>query len=72
MKQYTIGLITGILLTASAFMFMGATQSDDRGNRPGRWQGMANNKNVFLLDTQTGELYKDANLKWRKRIKSFK
>jgi len=25
MKRYTIGLITGILLTASAFMFMGAT-----------------------------------------------
>ena len=24
MKRYTIGLITGILLTASAFMFMGA------------------------------------------------
>jgi len=24
MKRYTIGLITGALLTASAFMFMGA------------------------------------------------
>ena len=29
MKRYTIGLITGILLTASAFMFIGATTNQD-------------------------------------------
>ena len=29
MKRYTIGLITGILLTASAFMFMGATTNQN-------------------------------------------
>ena len=28
MKNYTIGLVTGILLTASALMFMGANQKD--------------------------------------------
>jgi len=28
MKRYTIGLITGVLLTASALMFMGAMKSD--------------------------------------------
>ena len=29
MKRYTIGLITGILLTASTFMFIGATTNQD-------------------------------------------
>ena len=29
MKRYTIGLITGILLTASAFMFIGANKAPD-------------------------------------------
>ena len=29
MKRYTIGLITGILLTASAFMFMGAATNQN-------------------------------------------
>ena len=29
MKLYTIGLITGILLTASTFMFIGATTNQD-------------------------------------------
>ena len=31
MKRYTIGLITGILLTASAFMFMGAAPQNEIG-----------------------------------------
>tara|TARA_B100001142_G_C14032966_1_gene538869 strand:- start:477 stop:698 length:222 start_codon:yes stop_codon:yes gene_type:complete len=29
MKRYIIGLITGILLTASTFMFIGATTNQD-------------------------------------------
>ena len=31
MKRYTIGLITGILLTASAVMFMGSVQNNQNG-----------------------------------------
>ena len=31
MKRYTTGLITGILLTASAMMFMGAVQNNQNG-----------------------------------------
>ena len=69
MKRYTIGLITGILLTASALTFVAATQSDDRGNRPGRYQGMANQNSVFLLDTQTGDLWiNQKGSTWKKRL----
>ena len=32
MKRYIIGLITGILLTASAFMFIGATTNQDHSH----------------------------------------
>ena len=71
MKRYTIGLITGILLTASAFMFMGAVPQDDLGryqisltNIDGEtWQGhYALMESV--IDTQTGLI--ERNLVYKK------
>mgnify|MGYP001165407413 CR=1 FL=1 len=54
MKRYTIGLITGILLTASIVMFMGASQA--KSNRIGRYQLTAvSEHNYIILDTQTSE-----------------
>ena len=59
MKRYTIGIITGILLTASAFMFMGA--NNQKSNENGRYQiitftytGM---NQIAMLDTRNGDLY---------------
>jgi hypothetical protein len=59
MKRYTIGLITGVLLTASAFMFMGAKQQVDHikaksitlHNNAGKevaYLGLAKNEGAFL------------------------
>ena len=59
MKRYTIGIITGILLTASAFMFMGA--NNQKSNENGKYQiitftytGM---NQIAMLDTRNGDLY---------------
>jgi len=53
MKRYTTGLITGILLTASAFMFMGAVQN----NQDGRYQVFFKNTLLHMVDTQTADFY---------------
>ena len=71
MKQYLIGLLTGCLLTASALMFMGATDND---NQNGKYQltayaGVAGAGTVYrLLDTSNGQLYKWVTIskKWKK------
>jgi len=63
MKRYTTGLITGILLTASAVMFMGSVQN----NQNGRYAEYSNTafsaftlvegQIVFSgLDTKTGDV----------------
>ena len=52
MKRYTIGLITGILLTASCVMFMAA-----KDNQPGRYIRYSNilsGELLDVLDTQKG------------------
>ena len=54
MKQYAIGLITGILITASAVMFMGATRGD---RKIGRYDGFAAYEQKWMIDTTTGDLY---------------
>ena len=70
MKSYIQGLITGILLTASAMMFMGATNNDSEN---GRYRfsfqqyhltsmiGLdtpAWRNDYFWVDTKLGEVYK--------------
>ena len=60
MKQYTIGLVTGCLLTASALMFMGAKEND---NQVGRHQmaifpGVDGGTVYRLVDTTNGQRYK--------------
>ncbi len=68
-KEYLIGLLTGCLLTASALMFMGATDND---SQVGRYQiAMAGDKNgIFIraLDTTNGQQYDFRRLKkiWKK------
>jgi len=52
MKRYTIGLITGILLTASCVMFMGA--KDNEVGRYVRYFREDTNIGWDILDTQTG------------------
>ena len=63
MKQYAIGLITGILLTASAVMFMGATRGD---SEIGRYDGFAAYEVKWMIDTKTGDLnqYKALKKTW--------
>ena len=67
MKRYTIGLITGVLLTASAFMFMGATtnakefglyQHSTTHLSKDDWTG----GQVYLVvtNTKTGEIHSTA------------
>ena len=66
MKRYTIGLITGILLTASAFMFMGAQTKVQEVGRfqvtSTAWQGY-----VFysIFDTKLGYITKE----WKRETK---
>ena len=54
MKRYTIGLITGILLTASAFMFMGAQSIKNNG----KVQAVSHKNNLYLLDTEGANVYR--------------
>ena len=60
MKQYAIGLITGILITASAVMFMGATNGD---SEIGRYDGFAAYEKKWMIDTTTGDLYEYRGIK---------
>ena len=60
-KEYLIGLLTGCLLTASALMFMGATDTDD--SKIGKYQmtayaGVGGGTVYRLVDTTDGQLYK--------------
>ena len=56
MKRYALGLITGILLTASAVMFIGATNGD---SEIGRYQMAIGGPSpvICIVDTKTGDLY---------------
>ena len=58
MKRYTIGLITGILLTASAFMFMGQSNSP---NNIGKYQAssVTFDSKVYttVINTTNGNVY---------------
>ena len=56
MKRYTIGLITGILLTASAVIFMGAKKSN-LDFVPGTFQAFSMGTNNYLVDTRDGRLF---------------
>ncbi len=70
-REYLIGLLTGCLLSASALMFMGATDND---NQNGKYQlsshqGVGGVGTVYsLLDTSNGQLYKWVTIskKWKK------
>ena len=57
-KEYFVGLLTGCLLTASALMFMGATDND---SQIGRYQMSmsVSVKGVVIraMDTTTGQQY---------------
>ena len=59
MKRYTIGLITGILLTASAVIFMGANSKDKEVGRyqvsTSAWDGFVY---YSILDTKDGNIIK--------------
>ena len=50
-KEYIIGLLTVCLLTASALMFMGATDND---SQIGRYQMSHSNEGTRLIDTSNG------------------
>lgn len=64
MKRYTIGLITGILLTGSAFMFMGQSSSKTALPEVGTYQATTNMeihkdyKGVYVttINTKTGNV----------------
>ena len=64
MKQYIIGMITGSLIIACTFMFMGAKTG---GN--GRYQITVNMDSIWMVDSTNGEIYKWNSLKkaWKKR-----
>ena len=68
-KEYLIGLLTGCLLTASALMFMGATDND---SQVGRYQitmtGDPSGVVIRALDTTNGQQYDYRQLKkiWKK------
>ena len=52
MKQYLTGFITGVCLAASAFMFMGASQSK---GKVGKY--IFQDGEVAILDTENGNYY---------------
>ena len=55
MKQYAIGLITGVFLILSAVMFLGATESDQHD---GRYQFIGGSTvDMKVFDTRTGKFY---------------
>ena len=55
MKNYAIGLVAGILLTASALMFMGASENSDSAGKY-RISGYKDG-GYMLYDTHTGEMW---------------
>jgi len=64
-KEYLIGLLTGCLLTASALMFMGATDND---SQIGRYQIAVSGDGksgvvIRALDTTNGQQYKFGRIK---------
>ena len=59
MKRYTIGLITGILLTASAFMFIGANKAPDDIGKYHASSTMDEGKvYTTIINTVNGNIYK--------------
>jgi len=55
MKHYAIGLITGIFLTLSAVIFLGATKS---AQNDGRYQFIGGSTvDMKVFDTRTGKFY---------------
>ena len=76
MKRYITGLITGTLLTAMLFTFMGATQAQDDSlatimtELDTYVQDQLGTHWHYMLDTATGELYRlepsrtPGNAKW--------
>ena len=54
MKQYFTGFFTAFCLTASAVMFMGATNGD---SEIGRYDGFAAYEKKWMIDITTGDLY---------------
>ena len=69
-KEYIIGLLTGCLLTASALMFMGATDNDSQIGRyeMSIFEGVGGGTVYRLVDTTNGQRYKHNTLKnvWKK------
>ena len=66
-KEYLIGLLTGCLLTASAFMFMGAKENE---KEVGRYQlAISDGATARMIDTKTGDYYWYTNItrSWRKQ-----
>ena len=61
MKQYFIGFITGACLIASAVMFMGAGEPN---SKIGKYQGFADSKREYIIDTETGQLWIYADNGW--------
>ena len=68
-KEYIIGLLTGCLLTASALMFIGATDDD---SNVGKYQlamgGSPSGVVIRMIDTSNGQQYNFSILtkKWKK------
>ena len=54
-KEYLIGLLTGCLLTASALMFIGATNGD---SQIGKYQMSHSGSVRLIIDTRNGQHYK--------------
>ncbi len=64
MKQYIMGMLTGVSLILCAFMFMGTSNGSNV-----KYQFEINDTNrLYLLNTTTGQMYKDighsTGLKW--------
>ena len=57
MKQYAIGLVTGILLTASALMFMGVGKSDISVMR---YTPFVIDQSVYAMDVRTGKVFENS------------
>ena len=53
-KEYIIGLLTGCLLTASALMFIGATDDD---SNVGKYQLAMGGSVIRMIDTSNGQQY---------------
>ena len=69
MKQYFTGFFTGACLVASAVMFMGAGQSN---SKIGKYAVYVSFGVEYLIDTETGQLWKRDHYKINKNEKKEK